>query len=114
MGYIRDHAIVVVGTYGNYLDEAHKKAINIFPWVSSISPAGYNDSRSFFIPPDGSKEGWDESEDGDMRRDEFVQYLIEQAYEDGSSPLKWVEVRVSDDELDMRIERSHKDCQPPI
>lgn len=107
MGYIRDHCIVVVGCYGDYLDKAHTEAIRIFPWVSPISPAAVNHSRAFFIPPDGSKEGWAESETGDNQRDQFVTYLRSLAYKDGSSPLAWVEVRVSDDEGEIWVEQHH-------
>lgn len=109
MGYVRDHAIVVVGTYDNWVAKAHATATEIFPWVSPICPRQSNGSQSFFVPPDGSKEGWEESIVGDSRRDVFVAWLLAQRYEDGSSPLQWVEVRVSDDDHDLVIERSHHD-----
>ena len=118
MGYIRDHAIIVVGTYGDYLADAHAEAARIFDAhsgdggiaPSAITPPAVNGSQSFFIPPDGSKEGWGSSEDGDARRDKFISYLESVKYEDGSSPLKWVEVRVSDDDEELTIERSY--CAP--
>jgi hypothetical protein len=67
-----------------------------------------NDSRAFFVPPDGSKEGWSESDEGDGRRDQFIAWLHKHRYSDGSGPLKWVEVRVSDDDLDLAIERHYR------
>jgi hypothetical protein len=109
MGYIRDHAIVVVGTYGDFIDKAHAEASRVFPQVTSIAAGVVNGSRAFMVPPDGSKEGWDESHEGDARRHEFVAYLRALAYDDGSSPLSWVEVVVRDDDGDSKIERSHGD-----
>ena len=48
-----------------YLIKARTAAEGIFPWVSEISPTAINGYVSFFIPPDGSKEGWKESTEGD-------------------------------------------------
>lgn len=78
MGYLRRHAIVVTGDdYEESKDilAAHAKATEIFPWVSPICPPQVNGERSFFIPPDGSKEGWSDSDKGDERRNEFVEWL---------------------------------------
>lgn len=105
MGYIRDHAIVVVGDDRDFIDRAHAEATRIFPWVGPISPPMVNGSRSFFVPPDGSKECWTASDMGDARRDEFIRWLRSIACADGSSPLAWIEVRVSDDGGDVRVER---------
>ena len=115
MGYIRDHAIVVKCDYGDHIEKAHAEAVRIFaPDIenggvapTAITPEAVNGSRSFLVPPDGSKEGWPESDAGDARRAEFIAYLNGTKYEDGSSPLKWVEVRVSDYDHELTIERSH-------
>ena len=109
MGYIRDHAIIVVGTYGDFLAKAHAKAREIFPVVSGVCRGVVNGCESFMVPPDGSKEGWEDSELGDARRTAFVAYLTAQKYNDGSSPLQWVEVRVGDDEHELLIERNYLD-----
>ena len=111
MGYIRDHAIVVTGCYGEYLDNAHAEATKIFRAVTPIVEGGTNNSRSFLVPPDGSKEGWNESNAGDERRDQFIAYLRSLRYADGSSPLAWVEVRVSDDDNQLKIERSYTESE---
>jgi hypothetical protein len=79
---------------------AHAKATEIFPWVSQISPAATNGERSFFIPPDGSKEGWEESRMGDERRDKFVEWLRK----DGQ--VHWVEVCYAEDEPNTRTTRA--------
>lgn len=106
MGYMRHHAIVCTGML-EYIDNAHKKALDIFGF-DGVSPLGHervNGYQSFCVWPDGSKEGWDESKDGDSRRGEFVWWLEnkhceETAYQE--EPLKtclinWVEVRFGDD-----------------
>ena len=99
MGYIRNHAIVVTATYGDHIERAHAEASRIFPWVSPISPKGINGTRSFFIPPDGSKEGLDESDLGDVRRKEFKRYLCREAFTDGSVPFDWIEVAYGGDDV---------------
>jgi hypothetical protein len=78
--------------------KAHKKASSIFPHVSKPVPHIVNGGASFLVPPDGSKEGWQESADGDARRAEFVEWLEKQRYDDGSTSLRWVEVMYADDE----------------
>lgn len=57
-----------------------------------------NNYQSFFIPPDGSKEGWCDSNEGDKRRKRFVKYLDQQREEDGSTCLKWVEIQYGDND----------------
>lgn len=103
MGYMRDHAIVVAGEYGDYIDDAHRVAANLFGWVSPISPEMTNHCRSFFVPPDGSKEYWRESEAGDAKRAIFIRYLKSLAYDDGSSPLRWIEVQFGDDNREAKV-----------
>lgn len=94
MGVFAHHAIVVSGCYGEWPEKAHAMAWETFPkgQVSLLSPEAVNGYRSFCIFPDGSKEGWCESYEGNAQRDAFIGWLREQAYEDGSSPLSWAEV----------------------
>ena len=42
--------------------------------------------------PDGSKEGWDTSNQGDDLRQRFIEELAKDNFNDGSSPWDWVEV----------------------
>ena len=98
MGYMRHHAIVVSSWNESHLESVHKAAIDIFPWVSPISPLAMNRERAFFIPPDGSKEGWEDSDKGDDRRERFLQCLNRERYEDGSTALSWVEICYGGDE----------------
>lgn len=104
MGVIAHHAIIVTASYGGWPEKAHEAARRYFPedQVSELSREAINGYRSFCIFPDGSKEGWAESADGNLRRDNFVEWLKAQAYEDGSSPLSWAEVHFGE----IRIARS--------
>ncbi len=75
MGTIQHHAIIVTGVdYQESTPVADLYAIakEIFPVVSEILFTRMNGYSSFFIPPDGSKEGWEESDLGDERRELFL------------------------------------------
>lgn len=100
MGYIVNHTIVVEG-YGtdkvagdeNILFLAHKKAKKIFKGICRVSPITkpiVNGSSSFFVAPDGSKEGWAHSTRADEARQEFKQFLKR-------TTLSWVEVMFGGD-----------------
>lgn len=105
MGWVRHHAIIVTGTYGDWIERAHAKALETFDgrMVSHIVNGVTNDVRSFFVGPDGSKEGWEDSDTTDEKRAVFVEWLRKYAYEDDSSPLAWVEVQYGDEMLRTRI-----------
>ena len=103
MGYLRRHAIIVVGDdYQNSkgIMQAHEKATEIFPWVSPICPPQINGERSFFIPPDGSKEGWTESDAGDKRRDALIAWLKRHPV------VSWVEVLFADEQAPPTVTRA--------
>ena len=93
MGVVAHHAIVVT-SYEPHVTKAHGIALDLFPagYVSPLSPSLVNGFRTFCVFPDGSKEGWDESMQGDEKREEFVRWLRSHAYDDGSSPYEWAEV----------------------
>ena len=98
MGYMRHHAIIVSSWNDKLVKKARRAAKEIFPYVSPVSQEAVNGYRSFFVPPDGSKEGWEESQLGDRQRAMFIEWLDTQRYEDGSTCLNWVEVQYGDDE----------------
>jgi hypothetical protein len=55
--------------------------------------APINGIVTFVLHPDGSKDGWDESDKGDRVRAELIEFLrTDGRYEDGGSPWMWVEV----------------------
>ena len=97
MGDIHHHAIVVTGWNPARVKQAHAQASKIFEWVSPISPEVVNGYSSFFIPPDGSKEGWGPSNKGESLRDGFINWLNKSlTYDDGESKVEWVEVGYGD------------------
>ena len=124
MGYMRHHMIVVTSFDDPRIQEAHAKAMEIFSWgnmgkvnpsivgVTPIFATPVNHYHTFFVPPDGSKEGWSASEDGDTGRALFIEWLESQRYEDLSSPFKWAEVQYGDEESDNRILRHDGEVQP--
>ena len=103
MGYQVEHAIIVTSCDEKLIAKARKKAAGIFPHVSNVAKHIVNGGGSFLVPPDGSKEGWNESREGDERRQIFVEWLNKQRYEDGSTSLRWVEVLYADDERRAKI-----------
>ena len=105
MGYMRRHAIIVTDDgyeESKNINAAHAKATEIFPWVSEICPPQVNgERRFFFIPPDGSKDGWVKSDEGDKRRDAFVEWL-----NGFNGCVHWVEVCYAEDEPNTRVTRA--------
>lgn len=96
MGDVRHDAIIVTSWNADRLKEAQVEAIKCGLAVSFFVAGKMNGYVSFLVAPDGSKEGWQESDAGDANRSAFVEWLDCQVFEDGSSKLDWVEVRYSD------------------
>ena len=108
MGYMRHHAIVVTTYSASHIADAHVKATALGLNPTPIQESAINTYVSFAVLPDGSKEGWDESDTGDTRRDAFIAWMNAQRFSDGSSPLDWAEVQYGDDEGETCITR-HSD-----
>lgn len=93
MGWIVHNAIIVTTFSQKDVERAHTEARRLFNGlVTDPIESGINGYRSFLIPPDGSKEGWSESDEGDRRRAAFHEWVVAQAYEDGSSAYDVIEV----------------------
>jgi hypothetical protein len=60
---------------------------------TDIAETKLNGYSTFAVVPDGPKEGWTESQLGDERRTQIVEYLDTFKFSDGSSPISWVEVQ---------------------
>lgn len=106
MGYTRHHAIVVSSWDVEKIKLANNKAKEICgSLVSDIIEGKINQVMSFFIAPDGSKEGWGESNLGDSLRGLFVDWINKQAYEDGSNSLGYAELFYADDNGQCEIVR---------
>ena len=99
----RHHAIVVTSTKRGHIQEALCAARECFP-VAQISDLvrqapDLGDSRySFFVGPDGSKEGWPQSDRGNAARDLFTDWLTARTLESDANHLylQWVEVEYGD------------------
>lgn len=92
MGYMRHNAIIVTGFDEAKVNAWHAEAVAIFGGaVTNIVKAEINGYWSFLVGPDGSKEGWAESDEGDERRARFLAYLGGQQWPD------WIEVQYGDD-----------------
>lgn len=88
MGYIKNHSIIVTTYDEKAAKLAHKKAMVLFADITTeLKPTPVNFSFSFAILPDGSKEGWPESNEYDRLRASFIDYLQSKRFEDGSSPF---------------------------
>lgn len=72
-------------------------------WIESLPPhertqfleveAQANGVITLILPPDGSKEGWAESDAGDDLRDRFIAELHKDENEDGENPWQFAEIQ---------------------
>lgn len=100
MGYIRHEAIVVTAFDIEHLERARSLAIEAGLPVSERVPSPVNSYQSFFVAPDGSKEGWVDSDRYEVARASFIKAMRsdEQLYCD------WVLVSFGGDANTARIE----------
>lgn len=96
MGYIRHNAIILTSDETR-LTKVRDKALVHFQSscvrVSEMTGATMNGYVSCLIAPDGSKEGWTDSDEGDRLRESFVAWLAEEG------PLiDYIEVEFGGDE----------------
>ena len=116
MGYIKHHTIVVTGWKDEHIEEAREKAVEIFeetckdemirpPYGSNIiSPiigSLSNGQKSFFIAPDGSKEGWQTSNNCNNARTAFLDWL-----DNAENYCEYIEVVFGGDDEHQAIIRS--------
>ena len=104
MGYMRHNAIVVTSCNAGAIEAAACRARNIGLTVIGPSAELMNGYRSLLVCPDGSKEGWSDSDQGDERRAELRAWMNAQRHEDGSSNLEWVEIAYGSDDCTADIE----------
>ena len=111
MGYNRHHAIIVTISDEVEVVEAHDKATEIFGHSAMVSPvvmSKANSHYSFFVGPDGSKDGWESSNQGDQDRKAFIAYIRSRRCTDGSG-WSYVEVQFGDDNGETKIMNSSDD-----
>jgi hypothetical protein len=113
MGYIVHHAIVVTGWgvhgHEDYMQVIHAKCREYLAagdnglgteggfttLLTPLASAMVNANYSFAILPDGSKDGWDTSDNMDKARDAIVDYLKSVNGKDGY--VDWCEVQFGDE-----------------
>lgn len=98
MGYMKHNAIIVTSWNQDGIEAAAIKAREIGLTVIGPCEPLVNNYQTILVVPDGSKEGWQESDTGDEHRAAFRKWLGEQVYEDGSSWLEWAEVAFGSDD----------------
>lgn len=103
MGYMRHNAIVVTSWNASNINAAAQKAADLKLQVLGPSKIILNNYFSLMVCPDGSKEGWPDSDLGDERRAAFKEWLGEQKYEDGSCNLEWAEIAYGSDDRTAEI-----------
>ena len=108
MGYTRHHTIIVTGwnleRTEKIRDKIKKECTTLRPTKVHVSATeGYG---TFFIGPDGSKEGWPDSDAGDNDRNIIINLLESTRFEDGSSPFDWVEIEYGGDDKVSHVRRS--------
>jgi hypothetical protein len=93
------HDTIVVTSWNRaLLKAAHSKAKSLMTHVSGIVPGTINGYTSFMVAPDGSKEGWAESDEANTARETLLAWMDSKAYADGSNSLEYATVRFGDQE----------------
>jgi len=98
MGYMRHDAIIATNWSPESVRAAHQKAEEMGLRPTTISGPFVNGYSSFMIPPDGSKEGWEESNEFDSLRDGWKNWVRETFGDAHDRWLSWVHVQFAGDE----------------
>lgn len=107
MGYIAHHAIIVTSWDAKRCSLIREKASKFFPkyQISEVLETQINGYCSFLIGPDGSKEGWEESNRGNTQRESFIDWLEKR--KNGEPYGDYVLVRYGGDEEGLsRVEKA--------
>lgn len=105
MGKVKHHAIIVTLGPGSYYlkgeefpEQVRQKAKELFGDIVSNTVTSHQEGyTSFFVGPDGSKEGWEDSAGFDEKRKEFLSWCDAQTDEDGHSFITYCEVAYGGD-----------------
>jgi hypothetical protein len=93
------HAILITAYSDDRFDELCDAVHRIYgsDCYAESASCQWNGYRHLLIPPDGSKEGWRESDQGDSYRDQVIEWLESKRFDDSGSPYAWVEVQYGDE-----------------
>lgn len=103
MGYIMHDAVIVTAYKKSDIDVARTKATSLKLAVSEVVASPTNGYLTFLIVPDGSKEGWADSDLGDQRRAKWLVWA-ESARKTSHVFIRYVHVRYGDDEATVENE----------
>lgn len=103
MGYIKHDAIIVTTYSQERMDLLVGAATRIGVTLAGPVESPINHMLTALVAPDGSKEGWPESDEGDARRARLIEWLDSQRFTDGSSPYSWAHVSYSSDDRKARV-----------
>lgn len=103
MGYIVHNTIVITSRDHKAISDAAQKAKELGLEVLGPSPEAKNHYQTILICPDGSKEGWPDSQQFDEKRKACRDYLDDQRYEDNSSSLEWAEIAYGSDDRSVTV-----------
>jgi hypothetical protein len=96
MGVINHNAVIATTWHEESFCLVRKRIEEKVPqdqqWLFTFTPRVMNGFQTIVLAPDGSNEGWSESDTGDDLREWFIDLLSRHVYEDGSSCWKWIEV----------------------
>lgn len=117
VGSALHHALIVTASDEATIRAAHDHARTLLDLrVVSVNSAAdmltpvlhtyLNGYCSFALLPDGSQEGYEDSDEGDRVRDELVMWLEAQRDEESSSRFDWVEVAYGSEDEPSRATRS--------
>ena len=97
MSYTLHDAIIVTAHFLEEAEPAHAKASELGLQVTDIVVSDPNGWATFLIAPDGSKEGWPESDAGDSARAQWKAWAREQRKLGAKRTfLRFVHVRYED------------------
>lgn len=103
MGYMKHDAIIVTTFDAGAASLALTRAQELTLPTTDITLGIADSQYTFVIVPDGSKEGWAESDKMDATRGQYLSWLNAQAYKDGSNILDFIAVRFGGDDDDITV-----------
>ena len=97
MGYVKHDMIAVTAFSEERMTLFEQAATALGLTLAGPVWSPVNGYLTTFVAPDGSKEGWPESDEGDSARVKIIEWLNAQRYGDNSSPYEWVHVQYGSD-----------------
>jgi hypothetical protein len=108
MSVTQHNAIIVTAHSEQRAEAAWQRASELDMLISPIAEDDVNGWCTFVVFPDGSKEGWPESDEGDRQRAKFREWL----HAEGC--CRWVEVSYGDEEPNIVDSHRYGDGEPSV